>query len=159
MTTVDCSKKPSLFIQKNTPPFLDRFGIFFTIDGPQIGYCISELKSKKDISCSIEISMDREKKRIDVLMFYPGLSQLPDTHYFSAVCFFLVIHHFTLYFHLTSEYSIFLRTKPNIYNSFYAHFIDFKFSINHNGKDLLGDASCRFHPMDVDVSMITERPS
>jgi hypothetical protein len=149
--------KPSLFIQKNMPLFLNRFTIFYTLDESQIQYCIHEIKSDKDVSCSIEINMDCEKKRINVLMFYPGLEQLPDTRYFSSVCFFLIIHHFTLFFHLTSNYSIFLRTKETVYNDFYSHLLDFKFLIERTLNDAMVDANCHFFPIDVDVSMITER--
>lgn len=157
MTKTDNSLKPSLFMQENTPFFLDRFKISYSQDESQMQYCISEIKSNKNVSCSIEISMDENTKHINVLMFYPGLDQLPDTHYFSSVCFFLIIHHFTQFFHLTSQYSICLNTKRIIYNSFYSHCDDFKFVQDNDKNNEMVDATSLFHPMDVDVSMITKQ--
>ncbi len=150
-------KNPSRFIQKHIPAFLERFDIDFTIDGHQIQYFVNETETKKEISCSIEVSLDKKNKRIDMLMFYPGLDRLSGTRYFSSTCFFLVMHHFMQHFHLKNDYSIFLRSELDTFDRFYAQFLDFDFLVYGMDKDHLVNASCRFQPMDVDVSMIIER--
>lgn len=157
MTKTETLLKPSLFIQKHTPFFLSRFKISYTQDESEIEYCISEIKTKKNVSCSIEISMDADTKRINVLMFYPGLDQLLDTHYFSSVCFFLIIHHFTQFFHLSSQYSICLKTKKIIFNSFYSHCDDFKFILCSEKNNEMVNITSFFKPLGVDVSMISEK--
>ncbi|MCB2184222.1 MAG: hypothetical protein KQH63_19525 [Desulfobulbaceae bacterium] len=146
-----------LFVAEKIPLFLQRFGISFTVEGSQITYCVYEKASGKDVSCSLEICIDHPAQRINVLMFYPGLSQLLDTHYFSAACFFLVIYHFAQYFKVSADYTIHLETKVHTFNSFYARLKDFDFQILHRISDTDVELSCHFCPLVFDTSVIGQR--
>ncbi|MBU1139489.1 MAG: hypothetical protein KKA76_10960, partial [Proteobacteria bacterium] len=90
------------FMAAHRSDFFDRFGISFCIDGPQMEYFVYQKQTGLDISCSLTLSFDAVAGQVDVMTFYPGLYLHPQTHYFSAVCFFMVIHHFAQFHHSLS---------------------------------------------------------
>ncbi|HIJ78598.1 MAG TPA: hypothetical protein HPP69_04700 [Deltaproteobacteria bacterium] len=139
------------------PEFFDRFGINYTIDGPQLEYFVYEKKTGLDISCSLTFCFDEAAGKIDVLTFYPGINLHPVTRYLSAACFFMVIQHLANFYHIDSECRILLNTRQGIFDNFYALLKDFDFHV------LLCDAEDRVQIesqlllLTVDTSMINER--
>ena len=145
------------FLSAHLPDFFDRFGLDFTIDGPQLEYFVYEKKTGLDISCSLTFSFDETAGQIQVMTFYPGLHLLPVTHYLSAVCFFMIIQHFANFHHIQRECRILLSTRQGVFDTFYAQLKDFDFHILLHGVDDQIDIGSRFlHPV-LDTSMIIER--
>ena len=147
----------SAFMVSNLPEFFDRFGISFTIDGPQLEYFVYEKKTGLDISCSLTVSFDDTTGQISVMSFYPGLYLHPGTRYFSAVCFFMVMQHLTNFYHIECDCRILLNTKKEVFNTFYALLKDFGFYILVSGEKDLVDIESRFLSLAMDTSMINER--
>jgi hypothetical protein len=145
------------FMVSKLPEFFDRFGISFTIDGPQLEYFVYEKKTGLDISCSLTVSFDETAGQISVMSFYPGLSLHPGTRYFSAVCFFMVMQHFANFYHIGSDCRISLNTKKEVFDTFYALLKDFGFYILLYGEKNLVDIESRFLSLAMDTSMINKR--
>jgi len=148
----------STFMLSHLPEFLDRFGINFTIDGPQLEYFVYEKKSGLDISCSMTLSLDAAAGQIRVMTFYPGICMQQGVRYLSSVCFFLVMHHFAAFHHLGSDRYILINTRRGIYDSFYARLQDYQFHILRGGEEDRIDIASPFLPILIDTSMVIERP-
>lgn len=146
----------SEFIQNTLPLLLSRYTISFLAEGDCIEYFLTDSATDDEISQNLTISLNRFARRIEIIRFYPELKKQPNTKYFSAACFYLLVHHFARYFNLTHHHKIFVRTQPEIYTRFYKSLADFNFypeSQIANTIDLLSD----FSPTDVDISMIAEK--
>jgi len=148
----------STFMLSHIPEFLDRFGINFTIDGPQLEYFVYEKRTGQDISCSMTLSLDAADREITVMTFYPGICLQQGVRYLSSVCFFMIMQHFAAFHHLGSEAHILVNTRQGIYDTFYARLQDFHFQILRGGEKDRIDITSSFVPMFLDTSMISERP-
>ena len=148
----------STFMLSHIPEFLDRFGINFTIDGPQLEYFVYEKKSGLDISCSMTLGLEAPRGQIRVMTFYPGICMQQGARYLSSVCFFLVMHHFAAFHHLGSDGHILINTRQGIFDSFYARLKDFHFYIQRGGEEDRIDIASPFLPILTDTTMIVERP-
>jgi len=137
--------------------FFDRFGISFCIDGPQMEYFVYQKQTGLDISCSLTLSFDAVAGQVDVMTFYPGLYLHPQTHYFSAVCFFMVIHHFAQFHHVERDCQILLNTRIEVFDTFYSLLKDFDFHLLVNGKKDRVDIQGRCLSLVIDTSMFKER--
>ena len=147
----------STFMRSHIPEFLDRFGINYTIDGPQLEYFVYEKRSGLDISCSLTIGFDEATEEIKVMTFYPGICLQQGARYLSSVCFFLVMHHFAAFHHRESDGHILVNTRQGIYDTFYARLQDFQFHILREGEKDRIDIASPFLPILTDTSMIIER--
>jgi len=157
---MDASLPPaggSAFMVALLPDFFDRFGISFTIDGPQIEYFVYEKKTGLDISCSLTVSFDEAAGQINVMTFYPGLYLHPVTHYLSAVCFFMVMQHLANFHQIGDNCRILLSTRQGAFDTFYALLKDFDFHILLCGVEDRVDIESQFPFSAVDTSMIDER--
>jgi len=147
----------SPFMVSHLPDFLDRFGISFSVDGPQLEYFVYEKKSGLDISCSLTFSLDAATGRITVMTFYPGICLLQGCRYLSAVCFFLILQHFARFHHITADCGILLKTRRGVFDAFYALLGDFDFHVLLGGEEDSVDIRGRFLPLAMDISMIDRR--
>jgi hypothetical protein len=148
----------SAFMVSHLPDFFDRFGISFTIDGPQFEYYVYEKKTGQDISCSLTVNLDEAAGQINVMTFYPGLCQQQTPRYLSAVCFFMVMHHFGNFHHMGSDCEILINTRKGVFNSFYSQLQDFDFHILKSGEEDRVDIQSCLLPLIMDTSMINQRP-
>ena len=89
--------------------------------------------------------------------FYPGICLQQGVRFLSAVCFFLVMHHFANFHHIISDCRIVLNTRKGVFNTFYALLQDFDFAILAYGEKDRIDIQSRFLPVCIDTSMISER--
>jgi len=137
---------------------LERFGISFTIDGPQLEYFVYEKRTGLDISCSLTVSFDTVARQIRVMTFYPGICMQQGVRYLSAVCFFLVMHHFAAFHHLGSDCRILVNTRHGIYDAFYSRLQDFDFKVQGCCREGRIDIISPLLPLALDSSMILERP-
>lgn len=147
----------SAFMVTHLPDFFDRFGISFTIDGPQLEYFVYEKKTGLDISCSLTFNFDETAGQINVMTFYPGLNLHPGTRYLSAVCFFMVMQHLANFHHIESACQIMLNTREGVFDTFYALLQDFDFHILIYGEEDRIDIESRFLSLAINTSMINER--
>lgn len=139
------------------PDFFDHFGINFSIDGPQVEYFVYQKKTGLDISCSLTVNFDDVAGQINVMTFYPGLCLHPGTRYLSAVCFFMLMHHYANFHNIESSCRICLNTQKAVFDTFYSSLKDFNFHIQLDGeKDRVGIES-RFLSRGIDTSMVIER--
>lgn len=157
MVTLHPPSGLSAFMVLHLPDFFDRFGVSFCIDGPQLEYFIYQKKTGLDISCSLTVSYDEMTKQITVMTFYPGLYLHPETRFFSAVCFFMVTHHFAMFHHIECDCQIILNTKRDVFDSFYALLKDFDFHLLTKGKKDQVNIQSLFPFQIIDVSMFSER--
>lgn len=148
----------SAFMVSHMPDFFDRFGISFTIDGPQFEYYVYDKKTGEDISCSLTVKLDALAKQIDVMTFYPGICQLHGARYLSAVCFFVVMQHFGNFHHVGSECEILIHTRKGVFDTFYAQLLDFNFHILACGEDDRVDIQSRLLGLVLNTSMVGQRP-
>jgi len=138
--------------------FFDRFGINFTIDGPQLEYFVYENKAGLDISCSLTVKYDKTAGKIRVMTFYPGICLQQGVRYLSAVCFFMIMQHFAGFHHIKSDCRIQLNTRKGIYKNFFALLKDFDFQVLAGAEEDRIDIESPFLPLAMDTSMISERP-
>jgi len=141
----------------HVPEFLARFGINYTIDGPQLEYFVFDKKCHLDISCSLTVGFDAAAGQIRVMTFYPGICLQQGVRFLSAVCFFLIMHHFAKYHHIVSGCRIMLNTRQEVFDTFYALLHDFDFDILAYGEEDRIEIQSRFLPLYIDTSMISER--
>ncbi len=153
LPTAGCSD----FMVSHLPDFFDRFGINYTIDGPQLEYFVYEKENGLDISCSLTGFFDDEAGEIRMLTFYPGICLQLGCRYLSAVCFFLVMQHFANFHHIESECRIMFNTRQGIFDSFWALLLDFDFHIMVYSEVDRVDIQSPFLPLGMDTSMICER--
>lgn len=147
----------SAFMVSHLHDFFDRFGVSFTIDGPQLEYFVYAKNTGQDISCSLTVSVDEAAGQINCLTFYPGLCLHPGTRYFSAVCFFMVMQHFANFHHISSDQQILISTRNGVFDTFYALLKDFDFHILMTGEDGRVNIQGHFLPLVMDTSMVNER--
>ena len=147
----------SAFMISHLPEFFDHFGINYTIDGPQFEYFIYDIKNSQDISCSITLNYDEAALQINFMSFYPGIFQQKGCRYLSAVCFFLIIHHFANFHHIGPGCRILFNTRQGVFDNFYALLKDFDFHVLVCGEEDRVDVESLFIPMAIDTSMIRER--
>ncbi len=147
----------SPFMVSHLPDFFDRFGINFTIDGPQFEYYVYEKKTGRDISCSLTVNFGKAKGQINIMTFYPGLCQQETPRYLSAVCFFMVIQHYANFHHMGSDCQILINTRKEVFDAFYAQLQDFDFHILKNGDEGRVDIQSHLVPLVMDTSMIGQR--
>ena len=147
----------SCFMSSHLPDFFHRFGLGFCIDGPQLEYFVFQKNTGLDISCSLTVNFDGKKQQINVMTFFPGLNLHPDTHYFSAVCFYMVMHHFANFHHIKSNCTIFLNTRQVVFNTFYALLQDFDFHMLPTGKNDHVDIESQLSYRMTDTSMFAKR--
>ena len=148
----------SAFMVSHLPDFFDRFGINFTIDGPQFEYYVYEKKTGQDISCSLTVNFGEATGQINVMTFYPGLCQQQATHYLSAVCFFMVLQHYANFHHMGPDSQILINTRKGVFDAFYKQLQDFDFHILASGDEDRVDIQSSFLPLVMDTSMISQRP-
>jgi len=146
------------FMASHLPEFFEHFGIDYTIDGPQSEYFVFNIKDHLDISCSLTLNFDEAAAQINFMTFYPGIFLQKGCRYLSAVCFFLVIHHFANFHHIGPGCRIFFNTRQGVFDTFYAHLNDFNFLILACGEEDRVDVQSLFIPLVIDTSMISERP-
>ncbi|MFC1843983.1 hypothetical protein ACFLZ5_04260 [Thermodesulfobacteriota bacterium] len=139
------------------PEFFDHFGIDYTIDGPQSEYFVYNIKDHLDISCSLTLNFDEAAGQINFMTFYPGIFLQKECRYLSAVCFFLVIHHFANFHHIGPGCQILFDTRQEIFDAFYAHLKDFDFHVLACTEKDRVNVQSLFIPMAIDTSMIIER--
>ncbi|MFH1156704.1 MAG: hypothetical protein V1793_23115 [Pseudomonadota bacterium] len=157
MDASQSDSRVSDFMTSHIPDFLGHFGIDFCIDGPQLEYYVYRKKNRADISCSLTFNYDGRADQINVMTFYPGLDQHPGTHYFSAVCFYMVVQHFVNFHNTGPGTRICLNTRKGIFDSFYASLKDFDFHILLFKEEDRVDIESRCLSMDIDTSMVLER--
>lgn len=146
----------SEFIRQTLPGLLDRYAITYLAEGDCIEYFLVDRANDEEISQNLVISLNRFARRIEIIRFYPELHKQPNTKFFSAVCFYLLVHHFARYFEISHNHKVFVRTQPEIFTRFYKSLRDFNFypeSQLANTIDLLSD----YIQTDVDTSIIEER--
>ena len=147
----------SPFMISHLPDFFARYGLSYTIDGPQLEYFVYDKKSGLDISCSLTFDFNAPLAVIKVMTFYPNISPCVDSRFLSAVCFFMVMQHLAGFYHIDGDCRILLRTRRDVFDTFYALLKDFNF------RDLLCDEEdlicigSRFHALSIDTSMIDQR--
>lgn len=139
------------------PEFFNHFGIDYTIDGPQLEYFVFNIKDHLDISCSLTLNFDEAAGQINFMTFYPGIFLQKGCRYLSAVCFFLVLHHFANFHHIGHGCRIFFNTRQEIFDTFYGLLKDFDFQVLAYGEGDRVDVQGLFTPLAVDTSMISER--
>ena len=148
----------SEFIRKTIPLLLDRYNITYLAEGDCIEYFLTDKKTNAEISQNLLISLNRFARQIEVIRFYPELNKQPAAKYLSAVCFYLLIHHFARHLGISNTHKIFVRTRPEIFTGFYKSLLDFNFHPKFqiaNTIDLISD----FTETDVDTSTISENPA
>lgn len=150
--------KISSFMLLHIPEFSDRFGISYTIDGPQLEYFVYEKKTGLDISCSMTLSHDAAQKEIRVMTFYPGICLQQECRYLSSVCFLFIPQLFAAFNHFGSDNHILINTRNGVYDTFYARLQDFNFQILQGGEEDRTDLQGNFPPLILDTSMFSERP-
>jgi len=148
----------SAFMVSHIPDFFDRFGISFTIDGPQFEYYVYEKKTGQDISCSLTVNFDKAARQINVMTFYPGLCQQQAPRYLSAVCFFVVMQHFGNFYHMGSDSGILINTRKGVFVTFYAQLQDFDFHLLRSGEEDRVDIQSHLLLLGMDTSMVEKRP-
>lgn len=156
MGTPSSPNKVSDFMISHHHDFFDHFGINFNIDGPQLEYFVYTKKTGLDISCSITVNFDGGANQINVMTFYPGLYQFSGTRYFSAVCFFMVMQHFSSFHNIQHDCRICLNTPKLVFDNFYESLKDFDFQIELYGEENRVDIASHFLPISIDTSIILE---
>jgi hypothetical protein len=148
----------SAFMVSHLPEFWERFGISFTIDGPQFEYYVYDKKSGRDISCSLTVNFDAVARQIHVMTFYPGIAERPEARYLSAVCFFMIMQHFGNFLHIGPGCGIVINTRQGVFDTFYSQLKDFDFHILLGGEaDRIDIESCLLL-LAMDTSMVGQRP-
>lgn len=147
----------STFIASHLPHFFNHYGISYSIDGPQLEYFVFQKITGNDISCSVTVNFDEAAGQINVMTFYPGLWLHPETRYFSAVCFFMVLNHFANFHHINCGCRISLKTGTDVFEHFYSLLKDFDFHVLFIGEGERVEIESGFLPLGIDTSMLLER--
>jgi len=144
----------SPFIILHLPDFLDKFGITYSNNSTQLEYYIYSKKTGLNISCSLTLSYDEALGQINIETFYPRLHVYPETRFFSAVCFYLIIQHFANFHQIKYDCCISLNTNKIIFKTFYRLLKDFDFSIKYSGRDGHVNIVSHFSTSKIDTSVI-----
>ncbi len=145
---------PSEFMGRILPRLLARYYVDYLAEDCCIEYFLQKKKTGEEISQNLMISLNCFARRIEVVRFYPELNKQPNTKYFSAACFYLLVHHFAQYFGVTNQYQVFVCTQPEIFSRFYKQLLDFNFHPKihiANTIELVSD----YTATDIDTTMIT----
>lgn len=156
MNTLYSPSTVSPFMLAHLPDFFDHFGINFCIDGPQLEYFVYQKKTGLDISCSLTVNFDYKVSQINVMTFYPGLYLHSGTRYLSAVCFFMIMQHFSNFYNIKYNCRICLNTRKSVFDVFYASLKDFNFHIQLHGKEDFIAIESSFLSLNIDTKMIVE---
>ncbi len=146
----------SAFMQQVLPLLLERYCLSCMADGDCMEYWLTDRTHCVEISQNLMLSRNRFARRIEIIRFYPELHKQPNTKYFSAACFYLLVHHFAGFHGIAGDHKVFVRTQPEIFARFYQSLGDFDFrpqSQLANTIDILAD----FRPSGVDTSMVVEK--
>lgn len=152
-----CLHQKSDFMENNTPHFLRRYDLTYSVDECCVDYFLLDHHSHNQVSYALILSLNRYAKQLHVSKFYPELNKQSDTKYFSATCFCLLIEHFAHYFNLSPEYTIHLETKIDVYNNFYKKLKDFHFEIKRRHPADNVDLISSYLPHSVDTSVVIDR--
>lgn len=148
----------SAFMQQVLPLFTSRYTLRYAAEGDCIEYFLEDNATREEISQNLMLSLNRFAGRMEIIRFYPELNRQPDSKYFSAACFYLLVHHFGRLFALNSQHRIFVRTRPEIYTRFYQSLKDFSFRPQFQIANTI-DLVSPYVKMDVDTSGIREKPT
>ncbi len=154
---MECSKIPlcqSRFMVEKLPLLLSRFSLSYYLENNCINYFITDKATAKQISYSLVYSLNTFSNQIHVTKYYPELNKQSDTKYLSAACFYILTHHFAKNYQLTQDFSIFLETRPEIFENFYAKLKDFDFCIKRCSLGNNVEVCSQYCPHAVDTSMI-----
>jgi hypothetical protein len=147
----------SPFVKTNMPRLLDKYRISYFREDDCIEYFITEKDSGEQISYALVLSLDRKSREIHVSRFYPELYKQKGARYLSAVCFYLLVHHFGDCYHVTPDYTISLDTRPVTYERFFSRLKDFHFQLKGLKLCQTAQILSDYDPLPVDTSMIKKR--
>jgi len=140
----------------NVPLFLKRFTLSFFKEGNCIEYFINENSSIEIISSSLIFSCNPITKDLHVSRFYPELYLQTNPKYMSAVCFYLLIHHFADIYSLDNDCHINLETVPTVNDNFYGKLKDFNFHIDKSRLGNVVELMSDIIRLPINTSMIRE---
>lgn len=143
-------------MQQILPLLLERYSLSCMADGDCMGYWLTDKTRGVEISQNLMLSRNRFARRIEIIRFYPELYKQPDTKYFSAACFYLLVHHFAGFHRIGSDYKVFVRTRPEIFARFYKSLGDFHFRPQSQIANTI-DILAGFRPASADTSMVVEK--
>jgi hypothetical protein len=141
-------------MQEKMPMLLSRYEISYCKEGDCIEYFITDKHTHDQVSYSLVLSLDRFAKQINVGKFWPELYKQPRCKYCSAVCFYLLIHHFASIYHLVEGYGIYLHTKPSTYKEFFSLLKDFNLRIKRIILCNTAEVCDVYHEDNIDTSMV-----
>ena len=147
----------SLFMKKYVPRLLKRYSLSFYREDNCIEYFLTDKSSEEQVSLALVLSLDTNSKEIHVSRFYPELYKQPKCKFLSAACFYLLIHHFADCYHLTSDYSISLDTRPATYENFFSRLKDFHFQLKRLNLVQTAQISSDYEPLQIDLSMVEKK--
>jgi len=159
MKPADIPLPESTFMTHQVPLLLQRFEISCCSEGFCSEYFIRDRRSAEEISYALIFCLNQFAHHIHVSKFHPELYKQSNTHYLSAACFYLLVHHFAQHYGVTSAFTIFLQTRPAIFEHFYALLRDFDFHVQAHGLGDTVDVSSCFRPRQVKTEMIVEKPA
>jgi hypothetical protein len=159
VNAADIPLPESAFMTHQVPLLLQRFEISCCSEGFCSEYFIRDRRSAAEISYALILCLNQFSHRIHVSKFHPELHKQPNAHYLSAACFYLLVHHFAQHYGVTSAYTIFLQTRPAIFEHFYALLRDFDFHVQAHGLGDNVDVSSCYRPCRVKTEMIVEKPT
>ncbi len=146
----------SAFMQQVLPLFASRYTLRYAAEGDCIEYFLEDNATREEISQNLMLSLNRFAGRMEIIRFYPELNKQPDSKYFSAACFYLLVHHFGRFFGLNSRHRIFVRTQPEVYTRFYQALKDFSFRPQFQIANTI-DLVSPYVKTDVDTSRIRKK--
>jgi hypothetical protein len=144
-------------MKKNVPRLLNRYRISYFQEDDCIEYFVTDKDSEEQISYALVLSLDRISKEIHVSRFYPELFKQKESQYLSAVCFYLLIHHFGHCYQVTPDYNISLDTRPATYENFFARLQDFHFRLRQLKLCQTAQILSDYEPLEIDTTMIRQR--
>jgi hypothetical protein len=150
-----CAAPTSGFIRRVQPLLLERYEMKFFPEGDCIAYFLLEKASGEEISRDLVLSLNRFARRIEIVRFYPELNRQPNTKYFSAALFYLLVHHFARHHDARNRHQVFVRTQPEVFDRFYSQLQDFCFRPHTRLANTI-DLISAYTESDVDTSMILE---
>jgi hypothetical protein len=159
LNPADIPLPESTFMTHQVPLLLQRFEISCCSEGFSSEYFIRDRRNAEEISYALIFCLNQFAHHIHVSKFHPELYKQANTHYLSAACFYLLVHHFAQHYGVTSAFTIFLQTRPAIFEHFYALLRDFDFHVQAHGLGDTVDVSSCFRPRRVKTEMIVEKPA
>ena len=148
----------SEFILNKISLLLQRFSFSYCLRDRMGEYYITDRATGSVVSFAVILTNNTFAHQIHVCKFYPGLYRLDHCRYLSAASFFLCLHHFAQQYSLDRDYSIFLQSRQEVYNDFYATLKDFSFQILHPGPGENVDVLSPYVPIAIDTSTVQPLP-